>query len=217
MEGAWRRSLTSCSKVDSPSWEFIHVPVGLSPWAKSVSVDLCSPDVSKAVSWPFKSLPYGVLLIVLCLGSSIPPLLFQLLTVTLCYPACPAGTPAAISSYSCPCRRKYEIFWFSGFFGLVECVWVRLRVRPLSLYYVVNCLVSLFVLSTESTDNFVSSKCLLALWVLCFVVSPAPLWLKCSWRKNQEPKRKLIEAAQSPGVPMHEQDDWGASDELDSL
>lgn len=174
MEGARRRSLTSCSKVDSPSWGLIHVPVGLFPWAKSASVDLCSPDVSKVVSWPFKSLPYGVLLIVLRLGSSIPPLLFQLLTVTPCYPACPAGTPAAISSYSCPCRRKYEIFWFSGLFGLVECVWVRLGMRPLSLYYVANCLASLFVLSTESTDNFVSSKCLLALWVLCFVVSPAP-------------------------------------------
>jgi len=50
--------------------------------------------------------------------------------------------------------------------------------RLLSLCYATNCVASLFVLSTESTDNFVSSKCLLALctlWVSCFCGFPLPL------------------------------------------
>lgn len=80
--------------------------------------------------------------------------------------------------------------------------------RPLSLCCA-NCIASLFVLSTESTDNFVSSKCFLALcivWVFCFCGSPCPSVIYVLLEEYQEAKNKLVEAAQSPGVPMHEHD-----------
>lgn len=97
---------------------------------------------------------------------SLPPLSAQ--GSPSCPPACPAGTSAAISRKSCP-RGKNMRSFFPGFFGVVEDIWSGWGRRPLSLCCAANCVASLFVLPTESTDSFVSSKCRLAFWILWLV------------------------------------------------
>lgn len=45
-----------------------------------------------------------------------------------------------------------------------------------------------------------------------FLWFPIPLH-----RKNEEARSRLVEVAQSPGFPVHEQDHWGACDQLGNL
>lgn len=84
--------------------------------------------------------------------------------------------------------------------------------QPISLCCAANCVASLFVLSTESTDNFVSSKCLLALhilWVFWFCDLNAP------GGKIRKPKASWLHKALPS--PCMSQDNWGAFDQLGNL
>lgn len=79
--------------------------------------------------------------------------------------------------------------------------------RPLALCCAANSVASLFVLSTESTDNFVSSKCHLVfcmLWVVFFFFVVSLPWAFCGLggkiRKPKASWQRLHKALASPCV-----------------
>lgn len=105
------------------------------------------------------------------------------------------------------------MLWFPGLLGWVECVWGGLGMRLLSLCCAANCVASLFVLSTESTDNFVSSKCLPPLGLLWEFLIFFPSCCSASYvlleEKLVSQKQVEAEVTQSSGFSIHEQDYWG--------
>lgn len=175
LHGSWSSSLK-----DFIQGKICFSPFHLHPAEPCVSVELCSPAESRVVYQSFKSATRSLF----WPHSRIPPLLFHpkvllpdLQHVLLQFP----GTVAQ--------EEKNMKSWFPGLFGVVDCVWDGWGRTPPSLCCAANCVASLFVLSTESTDNFVSSKCLLAFeycgWFVS-IVSPSPLWFTKQKYRSQK-------------------------------